>query len=124
MMYLDIDGKLALPQPFNQMELPQWSLPVHQVGMFRRNKRQQLPYPPRRWQCFETEVVLQIQMLVFHPDWLAEPVIQALVERRRYFGEVPEPVGELGDVIIRCVLGKRKQLKTAHMHGLLPLFQP
>jgi hypothetical protein len=69
-------------------------------------------------------VVFQVQVLVFYPDRLAETVFQTLVEWRRYLCVLPEPVGQLRDVVIRCVVGKRKQLKTAHVHGLLPLFKP
>jgi hypothetical protein len=37
---------------------------------------------------------------------------------------MPEPVGQPGDIIVRCVVGKREQLKTAHVHGLLSFLQP
>ena len=106
------------------MKLPQRTFPVHQVGMFRRDKRQEFPDPPGCRQCLEAEVVFQVQVLVFHPDRLAETVIQTLIKRRSHLRVLPEPVGQLCDVIIRCVVGKREQLKTAHVHGLLPLFQP
>ena len=124
MVNLVVKRKLTTADAFNQMGFPHGAFPVQQVGVLGGNQGEQLTDAAGLGQRFVAKVVVDIELLVFGPVILAEPTGQTLVERGNRVAVVPHLPGQFADILRAGILWKGKQLQTAHVHGLLPFFQP
>jgi len=86
-----------------------------------RHIGQQFADPARFRQGDMTEMVFQVEFIVLRP----EHALQVLVEGAHRRGHLPHLVGDFMDKRVGVrVFGNVEQHQAAHVHGLLPTFQP
>src|SRR5690606_17359488 len=84
-----------------------------------RHQRQQLTNTAGLRQRFVAEMGIDIEVVILDPEWLAEAVLQALVERSHRAAVIAHLLRQVTDVLGAGILGKTEQLQARHMHRLL-----
>ena len=121
-MNLEVDREPPVPQPFDQVHLPQRSLPVEQGAVQPRREGEQLANPAGARQRGVPDVVLQVDVVVVLPGPLAKRgpgPVRAAAEQRRDVIDGQQLLVGVGQVVAISALRGLEQLQAADVHRLL-----
>ncbi len=118
-VHLEVDRVPAVVEAFDQVDLPERTVPVEQRGVQPRAQRQQFQHPARARQRVAPHVVLEVEGGVGLPRPLAECGDRApgpLLEQRRHFVGGDRGVEHGADVERVGAVGRLEQLQAADVH--------